>query len=285
MTILTILNGCIFSDSNRIAKRWSFEYANAPIIRNMASSIEHVSYVIPYKQVFVGSKFILRDDKSFDCVLFENYTHGHWQYDEENQQLFLTPDNQKQSMRLSVDSMNNNLLQVRIDSLNFIKWKNFKNPANTSDGWFTHNRQVIFRFAPDVEKYTNPEKDPYDILTNRWRTKPTRPESDKEIKQRVKEHLIFYKLLFDDAYYNDKTYVTYNWFVSPVLPATNGIALKNYSKIKQGWESCFYDSVQAFKGFQLLSTAFSKHLEYPEKIDNKFKRESNMIGQLLQNME
>lgn len=285
IAIIILFNGCNFSDSNILSKSWCFEYANAPIIRNLADSAKIINILAPYKQVFVGSKLILRKDMSFDCVLFDNYRHGNWQYDEENQQLFLTPCNQKETIRLTIDSLTTNLLQFRIDSLNFSKWNGFRNPANSKEGWFTHNRQVIFRMSADNEVYSNPEKDPYNLQANRWRIKPIRSESTEEIKQRVKQHLQFYKLLFDDAYDHDKEYVTYNWFVSPVLPANNGIALKNYSKIKQGWEGCFYDSTQAIQGFRLLRAAFSSNLVFPKNIENKFKRGSNMISQLLQNIE
>jgi len=285
IALLLIFNSCNFSESNNLTKRWSFDYANAPIIKNLSDSAKIINILAPYKQVFAGSKLILRKDMSFDCVLFDNYRHGTWQYDEENQQLFLTPFNQKGTIRITIDSFNNKLLQFRIDSINFLKWKEFRNPVNSKDGWFTHNRQVIFRLNSDNEEYSNPGKDPYNLSTNSWRIKPIRPESTEEIKQRVKQHLLFYKLLFDDAYDKDKEYVIYNWFVSPILPANNGIALKNYSRIKQGWEGCFYDSSEAIEGFQVLRSAFSRHLEFPDKIENKFKRGSIMIGQLLENIE
>ena len=285
LAILIIFTGCNFSDSNLLTKRWSFNYANAPIIKNLADSAKIFNILAPYKQVFVGSKLILRKDMSFDCVLFDNYWHGNWQYDEENHQLFLTPCNQKENIRLTIDSLTSNLLQFRIDSNNFSKWHNFRNPPNSTERWFTHNRQVIFRMTADKEEYSHPEMDPYDIKNNSWRIKPVKSESTEEIKNRIKQHLLFYKLLFDDAYTKDAEYVAFNWFVSPVLPANNGIALKNYTKIKRGWEGCFYNSSQAIQGFQILRIAFNGPLEFPGKIENKFKRGSIMMDQLLQNIE
>lgn len=285
ITIILLFNSCTFFDSNSITKRWSFDYANAPIIKDLADSAKIINILAPYKQVFVGSKLILRKDKSFDCVLFDNYLHGIWEYDEDNQQLFLTPCHQKQTIRLAIDSVDPKLLQFRIDSINFLKWKEFRNPVNSKEGWFTHNRQVIFRMAKDKEEYTNPEKDPYNLQNNKWRIKPIQSENSEEIKQRVKQHLLFFKLLFDDAYTNDNEFVAYNWFVSPVLPANNGIALKKYGKIKKGWEGCFYDSTQAIQGFELLRYSFNRHLEFPGEVQNKFKQGSIMIDQLLQNME
>ena len=285
IALLLLFTRCDISDNNLLTNRWSFDYANAPIIKTLSDSAKIFNILAPYKQVFVSSKLILRKDKSFDCVLFDNYQHGNFQFDEENQQLFLTPCNQKETIRLTIDSLTTNLLQFRIDSINFAKWKDFRNPPNSKDRWFTHNRQVIFRMTADKEEYSHPEMDPYDIHNNSWRIKPIKSESTEEIKHRIKQHLLFYKLLFDDAYNKDAEYVAFNWFVSPVLPANNGIALKNYIKIKRGWERCFYNPTQAMQGFQLLRIAFNGHLEFPEKIENKFKRGSIMIDQLLQNIE
>ena len=285
VTLLVIFSGCDFSDNNLLTNRWSFDYANAPIIKTLADSAKIFNILAPYKQVFVSSKLILRKDKSFDCVLFDNYQHGNFQFDEENQQLFLTPCNQKETIRLTIDSNTTNLLQFRIDSINFAKWKDFRNPPNSKDRWFTHNRQVIFRMTADKEVYSNPGMDPYNIQNNSWRIKPIKSESEEEVKQRIKKHLLFYKLLFDDAYTKDAEFIAFNWFVSPILPANNGIALKNYNKIKRGWEDYFYNSSQAIEGFELLRDAFGRPLEFPDKIENKFKRGSIMMGQLLQNIE
>jgi hypothetical protein len=79
--------------------------------------------------------------------------------------------------------------------------------------------------------------------------------------------------------------VSYNWFVSPLNPASNGIGLKNYKKVKEAWEACFYDSTQAQQAYDVLYKAFDKEIKFPETEENKFKRSQLMIEQVIANMD
>jgi len=281
------MSGCFLSDDYGIKGRWNFEYSNAPLFDDVKQDDDtRMMGVDPYKKVFLNSKLILRSNHTFDIVLFDNYVHGDWKYDKENDKLVCTPVNQKQPIVFRVDTVKNDVLQIRWDSSALLAFGGFHNSRLlNNNGWFTRSRQTVFRLSPDDNSYSKEAKDPYSSENNKWRIKPTALESAAQIKQRVKDHIDFFILLYDDAQRNETNYVSYEWFVSPLVPASNGIALKHYSRVQDQWEKCFYDSSQAMQGYQLLEKAFEKKIEFPAKIDSKFQRNINMLEQVRRNME
>ncbi len=217
-------------------------------------------------------------------VLFDNYYHGNWQLNDTRNFLQLSLPNGSKSILLKVDSITNEVLQLKIDSANFIKFIGFRNPKDAVEGWFD-KRMTTFKFTINNEHYSDVSLDPYSINNNRWRVRPQQPETPQQLKQRVMGHLEFFRLLFTDAIKNDKDFVTYNWFVCPLTPANNGIGLKNYKKVKEAWEDCFYDTIQAKQGYDILWKAFDMEIKFPEKEENKYKRGQNMVEQVIRNMD
>jgi hypothetical protein len=283
--IICIISGCnILSTEGNIKNRWDFSFSNAPLVAAKVRELRGVQGIDPYQQVFLGSKFIFRSNNEFDLVLFNNYYHGNWQLNEAKNALQLTLPNYSKPILFQVDSITNTTLQLRIDSSNFSSFANFRNPENATEGWFG-KRLTTFKLTIDPEHYSNTANDIYSIDNNKWRVKPLQPETQQQLKLRIRNHLDFLKLLFDDAMQNDRDFVTYNWFVSPLTPASNGIGLKNYRKVKAAWENCFYDTLQAKAGYDILWKAFDKEIKFPEQEENKYKRNSNMIGQIIKNMD
>jgi len=285
--LFMFISGCFLSADYTIQNRWDFEYSNAPLFDGVKQNMDiKMTGMDPYKKVFLNSKFIIRSNHTFDIVLFDNYVHGNWEYDKENGKLVCTPVNRKQPIVFRVDSVRSDLLQLRWDSTALLAFGNFHNSRFLDDeGWFTRSRQTVFRLSPDELSYSKESKDPYSGENNQWRIKPAAPESPAQIKERIKNHVHFFILLYDDAQRNETNYVSYEWFVSPLLPASNGIALRHYSRIKDQWENYFYDSTQAMQGYQLLEKAFDKKIDFPIKIDSKFQRNIVMLEQVLKNME
>jgi hypothetical protein len=217
-------------------------------------------------------------------VMFDNYWHGTWKYDKTAGLLKLTPENYQEPIVFKIDTLRLTYMELKLDSNNYKRLPDFRNRKDVQGSWFPDNQPVRIGLVPDKESYGNEEDDPYSEFNNKWRIKPTHSESDKEIKQRVMAHLAFFKLLFNDAYRDDKNYVTYDWFVSPVLPASNGIALKGYSKIRIGWEACFYDSTQARAGYKLLNDAFDYGLKIPTG-DNRYLNSRDMLDEIIDNIK
>jgi len=98
----------------------------------------------------------------------------------------------------------------------------------------------------------------------------------------VLNHLAFWQLLFHDADDKKRNHVSYNWFSSPLVVASNGVVMKFYDEVKKEWNQNFYDSVQAHLGYELMLKCFSKKIKYMQT-DNKYLRNEDIIKQLTNN--
>ena len=140
-----------------------------------------------------------------------------------------------------------------------------------------------FLLTVNNDRYRDAADDPYSMENNWWRMKPSEPEANERIKERVLNHLRFWELIFTDAEDYEREWVSYNWFASPLVIAVNGAQLSFYKEIQRQWDCNFFDSSDAQKGYALMRKCFSKKINYL-KTENKYRRSADMIHQLTDNL-
>jgi hypothetical protein len=217
-------------------------------------------------------------------VLFRKYLHGVWKYDEFNDKLVLTDESgYTQPVLLQVDSIGSRLLVLGINRENICKLIPSYENGSTGYSYLTKNNRVTFFLLRDKQVYWHEKNDPYSKINNQWRIKPSGPETDEQILARVDNHLHFWRLIVQDAIDKNSDYISFHWFASPVIVASNGSALRKYENVKDEWGADFYDSVQAQKGYQLLQKCFSKGLKAGET-DSRFQNDLIIIDQMIENL-
>jgi hypothetical protein len=283
LLVLATCIGCFKTtkDTNLVMARWAFAATNEEQLNDIAANIEDNYGVDGFKQVFAASKLILRRDNTFDLVLFQNYRHGKWKSTDNQLILYTEPHND--SISFVINSVDYSFMEIAIDTSNFMRFGRFIMPYENIS-FFDTQDSLKFQLLLDKNGYADKTKDPYSRENNWWRIKPVKEESLDEVKSRVLNMVDFHLLMFNDAIEKKKSIVTYNWFTSPLVVSNNGIALRNYQKIKEDWENCFYDSAQAWYGFLILRTGFEKNLEYPDHITNPFERNKNLLEQYRKNL-
>lgn len=261
-------------ETDPLTSRWAFAATDDPTLKKIAAGYSDGYGVNGFKQVFASSKFIFHPDHSFDLVLFQNYRHGSWRRDGNTLVLKVEPG--QDSLELYIDTLKSTRLSLRTDSANFNKFGRMGLPfyyIRLFDG----RSSIRFSLRRETENYGDTTKDPYHRAHNWWRIKPLQPETPERIKQRVLNLVDFHMLMFEDAIQKRKKQVLYNWFSSPLVVANNGLGLQHYSKIREDWEDCFYDSAQARQGYELLSSGFKPRLEFPDKGEDPFIRSIGML--------
>jgi len=281
--VFAVCTGCFKTtkDTNLVMARWAFAGTNEEQLTDIAANIENSYGVDGWKQVFAASKLILRRDQRFDFVLFQNYRHGKWRSTDNQLVLYTEPNND--SVCFSINKVDYDFMEIAIDTTNFKRLGRFIMPYDDIS-FFDTQDSLKFQLILDKKGYADKKEDPYSRENNWWRIKPLKEESLDEVKSRVLNLVDFHLLMFRDAIENKKSVVTYNWFSSPLVVSNNGIALRNYQKVKEDWEYYFYDSAQAWYGFLILRTGFEKKLEYPEHINNPFERNKNLLEQYRKNL-
>ena len=284
-SFIIILAGCKRKPSALLAQRWNFIAMDMPKLKKFLYVIseENDDAEITMKKLFLDNKLILRKDSSFDMLLMKQYIHGIWKYDEQKRILKLFDESaNKVNIEFGVDTINEHSLHLDTDEFAIEKLAaNHLNDPSIGDYLF-HKHYYQFFLTEDNEHFSKLSEDPFSRENNWWRIKPLHYENNEQIKNRVLNHLAVWQLLFHDARKNERAYVSYNWFSSPLVIASNGVVMKLYGDVKKEWDENFYDSVQAQKGYEMMRKCFSKKIKYLET-DNKYLRNEDIIKQLTSN--
>jgi hypothetical protein len=283
--IAKILAACKRDSSELLVGRWDFSSLQMPGMPDFLYEIKKTGEdnAVTFKKFLLGDKLILRKDSTFDLVMLKQYIHGSWKYDKESKHLFLKDMSaNKLNMTVRVDSVNALRLIFDIDEFSLNKIVNLHAADNNYYDLLQNKSYCQFYLDVDRDRYSDLKDDPYSIENNKWRVKPFEQETDKQIKERVLNHLDFWQNLFADALEKEKTYVAYSWFDSPLVVAENGVKLEFYDEHKKEWDQNFYDSTDANKGYQMMRKCFSKKLKFMQT-DDKYKRHEDVIKQLKAN--
>ena len=285
LLITTSLFSCKKDPSALLIGRWDFMKLEMPGMYDLISDIKYTgdNDETAMQRFLLGNKLVLRKDSTFDLVMLKQYIHGTWAYDKTSQNLFLKDaSSAKFDLTVRIDSITSNKLIFDIDQFTLNKFIDKHAAENNFYHMLMNKSYCQFYLTIDKDRYSNLEEDPYSIENNKWRVQPAKAESNNEIKQRVLNHLTFWQNLFADAQEFDKAYISYNWFDSPLIIASNGVQLEYYNQHKLEWDQNFYDSAQANKGYQMMRQCFNKKIDFMQT-DNKYRKQEDVIQQLKTN--
>lgn len=106
--------------------------------------------------------------------------------------------------------------------------------------------------------------DLFDPALNKWREKPLQAESEEAIRLRLKQVLYYYAAYFANISGNKIPYFNIQKILCPIIFYSGGIGLQKFNKSEE-WKKLFYDIHDAEKAHALLSKAFSRITNYPDK--------------------
>jgi len=245
------LAACKRDSSELLVGRWDFSSLEMPGMPDFLYEIKKTGddNALTFKKFLLGDKLILRKDSTFDLVMLKQYIHGSWKYDKESKNLFLKDVSaNKLNMTVRIDSVNTLRLIFDIDEFSLNKIVNLHAADNNYYDLLQNKSYCQFYLDINRDRYSDLKDDPYSIENNKWRVKPFEQETNKQIKERVFNHLDFWQNLFADAQEKERSYVAYSWFDSPLVVAENGVKLEFYDEHKREWDQNFYDSTDANKG-------------------------------------
>lgn len=98
---------------------------------------------------------------------------------------------------------------------------------------------------------------------NTWRTKPTRKETDEEVKLRAIQHLDFLIQYFKCVKENKQTYFETGLISSPFVFYAHGLGLSPDNRYAERWQESFYDPESARLGLDYLRKALRSLKKYP----------------------
>lgn len=123
-------------------------------------------------------------------------------------------------------------------------------------------------------------KNPFAKQNYQWVQKPKKPESDEEIKNRVKQSVQFYVYYFAGFLNGKAQQIDFSGLPNCLNWYSGGISIDNEGKLDKKWISCFYSKEQAFKGRQMLEDALVKKHNWDEKETNWIKQTMPVLQQI-----
>ena len=136
-----------------------------------------------------------------------------------------------------------------------------------------NGKEKALKYVADGKKHSNLSDDPFYPANNTWRIKPGKQETDKEIKKRVINCVLFYNKFFQDN--ADRNAATISLYGLPTCFKwySGGISIIKKEKLGQKWMGCFYNKDQAIQGQQLLENSISKKYNW-NRSETKWVRQS-----------
>ncbi|WP_153796903.1 hypothetical protein [Foetidibacter luteolus] len=280
--LFTIISSCKKTPEQLITGRWGFSFVLPHYIDSLSGNAVNNEEGDDPSTSQRNARLILRPDGSYDLCLLQAYLHGNWHYNTGARTINLSAQGHKDSFRLKVDTAGVGFIDLEADSL-LTQAILQLSTADTANRFLDSLVSCIFYLSKNPDRYSSLEKDPYSIIYNNWRVKPLQPETKEQIAKRTLNHLQFLQMIFRDAKDKRKTRVDYNWFSTPFIISSSGVALKFFEDVQQDWVKNFYDSTQAREGYQLLRKCFKhklKHLDTEDIAEKKI----YMFSQMIKNM-
>lgn len=211
----------------------------------------------------------LYENGIFTGGALRGYVTGNWRNDSATNQIWLVPGKITASEEVYFT-----VFQVQDKtpvSMDVSVIRDFEN-TNPIENNSMHLKAVPLQF----------ENDPFRPDHQLWREKPVKPESPEQIKQRVKDYLLFLKMFYSFAAANKLERPDTDWFPHPMqMESPGAITMANSAELKD-WYACFFSEEQAVEGYKVISGPFMKVKLKGNPDLNE--RNADVIDQLLQQL-
>lgn len=213
----------------------------------------------------------LRPNRTYTFLLGNQYMFGSYEF--KNDALILSP-NEGEQIHLRITDATEESVQLYGD------FKDFK-----SDFMVVVDGQTSFYLNLRPELTVDNVAFDYRLKDlNKWRIKPTAPESIYDIKTRLINNLNYIAAYMYANQMARKEVINIKGIRSPFLHAANGVFLNEWDEVDNFWKLIFYDEKDAKQAYTMLKINFNKHYDIP-KTNNWLYLNEYLIRELIKNVE
>lgn len=170
------------------------------------------------------------------------YTAGRWDFDTAAHTIFLTSNRKTEEIGVYFSYIGNG---ARLINFEF---------SPTESVSLTEYGHKLLRF----------QDDPYFEKNNWWRVKPSRSESEAQIRARLLNYLAHTASILSSAQIREQDYISMEFSQGIVKLYDVGIGAVKKDKIPATWISCFYSAEEAHKAYDMFEDYLfkAKHKKY-----------------------
>lgn len=133
-------------------------------------------------------------------------------------------------------------------------------------------------------RYRNKQDDPFYIDNNRWRIKPGYSESNEEIRERLKQWMHFFILLYKNNLDRKEDIISFYGFPTCVKWYGGGMGMIKENELPDNWFACFYNKEQAIKAYNMVDDLMAKKYKWGKASENWVKRNLAVLEQVYANL-
>lgn len=269
------LLSCNSVDEKKLIGVWQLTKIEDPKITKIGETFDanFSNYMEGVTDCFLGFSYLnFYSNSDFTSRMGSVYLFGKWKYDEDSKTITLKFKDKNKEFQISyiVKDSNGDEINLVLNSENRFDDLKVKDTLNNvgGRGFSEYLKMATFysTFKKDTYKYVDNKEDIYSLSNNIWRVKPLKPETSKEIKERLKASLNFIILYLNNVKIRDEKTLNTNAYdsFSPIEIAGNGIVLKDEDKIPLEWIEIFYNKSQALEAYKLLVEVFNQNINVKE---------------------
>jgi hypothetical protein len=125
--------------------------------------------------------------------------------------------------------------------------------------------------------------DAYSLQNNSWQIKAKQKETDAQLLERVKGHVLCQLLYIQKAIENKEETISIAQFASPIKFYGNGLGLKPLEDVSDEWKQTFFDTGDMNKAYHFFEQGFQARISVPDS-KNRFIMYKGIFEQLYLNL-
>ncbi|MFT3911029.1 MAG: hypothetical protein QM737_16540 [Ferruginibacter sp.] len=132
----------------------------------------------------------------------------------------------------------------------------------------------------DEFRHINVKDDPFYPTNVLWRIKPTSPETEKSIRQRLKDCIHFFVLYYEEKINTQAETVTFIGLPTCFTWYSGAVGLQDENQLQRKWINCFYNREQAMTAYKLADKLLRTKLDLPKKESSWLKANLSILKEM-----
>lgn len=269
--IVPIILSCNSINQEKLLGVWKLENIEDPNLTQLGEVIDNnfPDYMKNVTDNFLADSYInFYSNNNFTYKFGSLFIFGNWSYDKKSKSISLSTrekDDKESKMVFIVDKLINDKLFLKIrpndnKSLKPIIDSLDRSNFNGLSEYFQNSNQISV-YSKDIFEYKDKKQDIFALNNNSWRIKPVVPETNIQIKERLKGSIYYVIIFLNNSLLRKENSINIHSIFSPIKLAGNGIALKDKNDLPYEWIDIFYNQSQADEAYQLLLHAFNQDIK------------------------
>lgn len=162
------------------------------------------------------------------------YYYGKWNFFENGTKINLNYQDKKVTFDLKTDYADTNNITMQLK-----------------------NNQKEMVFIREAELLKNYKEEPFYAANNSWRIKPSKPETNKELEDRLANYFQHMVYLLKAADTRNLDVISFEFSMGIIKIYNGGIGIHDYEVLPEEWRNTYYDEAD-------LSTIYNMYADYLE---------------------